>query len=174
MVAKIINVNNDNLIHQCQKTKFKLVKPNFTKETYLDTVLKYKDRTNLTRLRISAHRLEIELGRRNGVSRQDRICKWCIRNSHTEEIEDESHLLNSCALYDDIRNNLITKAMGLLTNHDHIATQQLDIAQLTNSSSQLLESVSPENQAHLCRITARYISNAFSNREKFINSLRAM
>ena len=152
---------------------YKLVKPNFTKETYLDTVLKYKDRTNLTRLRISAHRLEIELGRRNGVSRQDRICKWCIRNSHTEEIEDESHLLNSCALYDDIRNNLITKAMGLLTNHDHIATQQLDIAQLTNSSSQLLKSVSPENQAHLCRITARYISNAFSNREKFINSLGA-
>ena len=100
-------------------------------------------------------------------------CKWCIRNSHTEEIEDESHLLNSCALYDDIRNNLITKAMGLLTNHDHIATQQLDIVQLTNSSSQLLQPVSPENQAHLCRITARYISNAFSNREKFINSLGA-
>ena len=88
-------------------------------------------------------------------------------------MEDESHFLNTCALNDDIRNNLITKARGLLTDHDHTTTQQLDIAQLINSSSQFLKSVSPENQAHLCRIIARYISNAFANREKFIDSIKA-
>jgi hypothetical protein len=104
---------------------------------------------------------------------KERICKWCIRNSHIEEIEDESHLLISCALNDDIRNNLITKARGFLTDHDHTTTQQLDIAQLTNSSSQLFKSVSPENQAHLCRMTACYISDAFSNSEKFIDSIKA-
>ena len=41
------------------------LKSSFTKESYLDHVKAYTDRANLTRLRISAHRLEIEMGLRN-------------------------------------------------------------------------------------------------------------
>ncbi|MCP4459356.1 MAG: hypothetical protein GY816_15245, partial [Cytophagales bacterium] len=43
---------------------YKEIKPSFIKEGYLDIVKNYTDRANITRLRISAHRLEIELGRR--------------------------------------------------------------------------------------------------------------
>ena len=155
---------------------YKQVKSEFGKEIYLDTVHNHKDRTSLTHLRISAHRLEIELGRRSGISRQDRTCKRCTRNGLTNEIEDESHFLNVCSSNNDIRNILISKANSLLTNHDNITSHQpitLDIIQLTNFSSSLLKSVSPENQAHLCRITARYVNNAFVTREKFIDSLKA-
>ena len=142
---------------------------------YLDTVQNYKDRTSLTQLRISAHRLEIELGRRNSTPRKDRICKWCLRNGNTRDIEDESHFLNTCSSNDDTRKHLTIKAKSLLSDHYPITQQhiQLDIIQLTNFSSQLLKSVSPEKQAHLCRTTARYIRNALANREKFIDSLKA-
>ena len=54
--------------------QFKL---NFCKEPYLDLVSDYTDRANLSRIRISSHHLEIELGRRKDVERSDRICKWC-------------------------------------------------------------------------------------------------
>ena len=121
------------------------------------------------------HHLEIELDRRNSIPRKDRICKWCHRNGNTREIEDESHFLNTCSSNDHIRKHLTTKARSLLSNHFPTTQQpiQLDIIQLTNFSSQILNSVSPENQAHLCRITARYIRNAFANREKFIDTLKA-
>ena len=155
---------------------YKHVKSEFGKEMYLDTVHNHKDRNSLTRLRISAHRLEIELGRRSGIPRQNRTCKWCTRNSLTNEIEDESHFLNVCSSNNNIRNILISKVNSLLTNHNNFTPHQpitLDIIQLTNFSSSLLNSVSPENQAHLCRITARYVNNAFVTREKFIDSLKA-
>ena len=42
-----------------------------TKESYLDHVLRYNDRANTTRLRISTHRLEVELCRYNKTTRED-------------------------------------------------------------------------------------------------------
>ena len=53
------------------------VKKNFSKEAYLDIVKDYSDRAQLARLRTSAHSLEIEIGRRNGITREDRVCKFC-------------------------------------------------------------------------------------------------
>ena len=174
--SKFKELWHENINSSSKLEFYKLVKSEFGKELYLDTVQNYKDRTSLTQLRISAHRLEIELGRRNGIPRQDRICKWCNFNSSTKEIGDESHFLNTCNANDIIRNNLATKAKGLLNDHQHPTPQQpnqLDIIQLTNFSSQLLKPVSPENRAHLCRTTARYVRNAFANRKKFMESLKA-
>ena len=167
---------HENISSSSKLEFYKLVKSEFGKEMYLDTVQNYKNRTSLTQLRVSAHRLEIELGRRNSIPRKDRICKWCHRNGITiREIEDESHFLNTCSSNDVYRKYLTIKANSLLSDHYPITQQhlQLHIIQLTNFYSQILNSVSPEKQAHLCRTTARYIRNAFANREKFIDSLKA-
>ena len=70
---------------------YKEVKTEFSKENYLDTVQNYLDGASLTRLRISAHRLEIELGRRNKTSRSERTCAWCELTCQTYKVENESH-----------------------------------------------------------------------------------
>ena len=51
---------------------YKKIKQEFTKESYLDLVQNYYDRIHLTRLRISAHRLEVELGRWHKTPRPER------------------------------------------------------------------------------------------------------
>ncbi len=46
---------------------YREIKDTFIKESYLDQVKDYNDRVNVTRLRISAHRLEIELGQHSNT-----------------------------------------------------------------------------------------------------------
>ena len=50
-------------------------------------------RKSLTRLRISAHTLEIERGRYKKLKREERLCKTCLK------IENEPHFLLDCNLF---------------------------------------------------------------------------
>ena len=61
-----------------------------------------KYRRVISQFRISAHDLEIERGRYNGIDRSDRICKLCRRS-----IEDEFHFVLSCNIYIDLRQKYI-------------------------------------------------------------------
>jgi hypothetical protein len=155
---------------------YKLVKSEFGKEQYLDTIQNYKDRISLTQLRISAHRLEIELGRRNNIPRPDRKCKWCVKKGLMNEIENESHFLYTCSLNEDTRTKLLTKIKSIMTNHSHTDQLQLihrDFIRLTNPTNELLTSVTFEHQAHLTRIIARFIFKSLQHRDKFIESNKA-
>ena len=68
------------------------IKNTFEKETYLSEI-SFDERRNLTKLRCSDHRLEIEKGRhRGGKERSERICKFCPSNV----IEDEEHFIFVC------------------------------------------------------------------------------
>ena len=51
----------------------------------------------IAKLRLSAHNLQIEMGRRSRIDRHLRIC---ICN---ENVEDELHFLRWCSIYQDIR-----------------------------------------------------------------------
>ena len=83
------------------------IKVNFCKEQYLDYVKNARNRHRTTRLRISAHDLEIETGRYKGIHRSERTCKWCSLTLGSNELEDESHMLFNCDLYASIRIKLI-------------------------------------------------------------------
>ena len=61
-------------IKESKKLSFyRELKTKFTKESYLDHV-KCTDRSNTTRIRIGAHRLETDLGRYNKTPKEGRIC----------------------------------------------------------------------------------------------------
>ena len=63
---------------------------------------------SLTKLRISAHKLEIENGRYNRKSVADRVCKKCNYN----KVEDEIHFICECSLYNAERIRLfVTSAI---------------------------------------------------------------
>ena len=70
--------------------------------SYLNDVKNVFFRNALTRLRISNHCLLIETGRyiQPKLDRDKRTCPHCLNN----EIEDETHFLFNCSLYDYNRN----------------------------------------------------------------------
>lgn len=81
------------LDHYC---KFKT---SFCFEQYLEKNPNDKLRKHFTSIRLSSHKLEIELGRYNNVDRNYRICKLCSQNV----TESEYHFLLCCDLYRDLR-----------------------------------------------------------------------
>ena len=55
--------------------------------------------------------LKIETNRYEGLVENDRLCHFC-----SNDIEDESHVILKCAMYQDIRKYLILKAVSLDAN----------------------------------------------------------
>lgn len=76
----------------------------FQIENYLN-ILPKKFRIVLSRLRLSSHKLQIEVGRysHQRVDRTQRQCTMC----NTADIEDEYHFVCVCTLYSNIRNTYI-------------------------------------------------------------------
>ena len=74
-------------------------------EKYLDDVACIKERTALTKLRISNHVLMIEKGRHQNMDRDARFCPFC-----PNRIEDEKHFLITCPIYGHLRAQLYSEA----------------------------------------------------------------
>ena len=115
------------------------VKHEFKIENYLTQVDQFYDRVNLTKLRTSAHELEIELGRRKGIPRQERHCRWCKLSMNAETIEDEDHLLHKCDLYSSIRQTTLNMLSEKFS---------LDFSDTTNFMA-LLNNNSSLNKSHI-------------------------
>ena len=78
------------------------VKTNFGFENYLTIVKNVDYRKAIARLRISAHRLPIEIGRYSKVPRNERFCTKCSSN----EIGDEAHFLLKCEFLHEERKEI--------------------------------------------------------------------
>ena len=76
-------------------------------EKYLDEISGIKNRTALTKFRISNHRLMIEKGRHSKpkVPKELRFCHFCPNS-----VEDEKHFLLVCPTYKYIRSDLYSEA----------------------------------------------------------------
>ena len=61
-------------------------------------------RRELTRFRGGTNRLRIEIGRREGLEVEDRVCQFCYSG-----VEDEAHVMLDCNLYDDLRKEMIDR-----------------------------------------------------------------
>ena len=85
--------------------KFKL-EPGF--EKYLDEI-HVKERTALTKLRLSNHLLMIEKGRHLGIDREQRFCPFC-----PNIIEDEKHFLTRCPQYRHLREILFDQVKTVI------------------------------------------------------------
>ena len=89
-------------------------KLNLSYEKYLNFHPDFHKRKSITKLRISAHRLEIELGRyqiknKRKIEAKERLCQIC----QTNEVEDEKHLLLSCPKYDSHRKIMLKKLFDI-------------------------------------------------------------
>ena len=86
---------------------YHVIKKKFARESYLDIVNKFSHRYSTTKLRISAHDLEIETGRYHNIPRDQRVCSWCNIRQGQQFIEDENHVLFNCDMYAKIRSSFI-------------------------------------------------------------------
>ena len=85
-------------------------KSNFILEPYLFIIKNRDYRKQLTRLRISAHSLEIEQGRYKNKTREERLCSKC------NKIEDEIHFLLHCTNFVEDRQVLMDCVKKLVPN----------------------------------------------------------
>jgi len=115
LTEKYINHWDENTNNGGKLRTMRLFKNNFRLETYLEIIKNGNERKQLTRLRLSAHRLEIERGRYKGIEIGDRKCNTCM------EVEDEIHFMMRCKLYDKERKilmNMIEETAPNSTNLD--------------------------------------------------------
>ena len=97
-LGEINKVKLDNNNQDRNKLRFyKSLKGTFSREPYLDLVHNRNQRAWLTRLRVSAHHLQIEVGRwsRPSIPPSERICRYCSDSS----IDNEDHFLHDCATF---------------------------------------------------------------------------
>ena len=80
------------------------LKENFGQEDYLH-INNVDYRQKITQLRLSAHKLEIEIGRHKDIDRENRICRYCRKG----EVESEEHFLFSCPNYRTEREDFMTQ-----------------------------------------------------------------
>jgi hypothetical protein len=90
---------NDLICNQPKLNYYKLFKTEFKFEKYIVDIVKETHRKQLTKFRLSAHCLEIEVGRFNNIPRSERKCKMCNQNV----CESEYHFLLCCPKYNELR-----------------------------------------------------------------------
>ena len=84
-------------------------KKNFNYEKYLDLQGNFALRRNISKIRTSSHRLEIEAGRysKNGNKIKTEAKKRLCKNCDLGEIEDEAHAITCCPKYETERKNIL-------------------------------------------------------------------
>jgi exonuclease III len=97
-------------ILECNKLKlYSKIKFNLEREKYL-SCLNPALRKAATELRISSHKLAIEVGRHNNVAAEARICKYC-----NQKVGDEEHHIMYCynPVLTNLRNNFIQNILNV-------------------------------------------------------------
>lgn len=77
-------------------------------EEYLSSIENVRDRTALTKIRLSNHSLMIEKGRHQGLQENERLCPFC-----DNKIENEFHFVMECNTFDVLRQQLFIEMVGI-------------------------------------------------------------
>ena len=104
-----------NTLQRSQKLEFySSFKTDHTTSSYLELTRGTAGRRALAtvKLRMSNHKLVIEIGRYNQTTKDNRYCPFCGSNL----IEDEAHFCFQCPTYSMIRNKFYYKVKTLIPN----------------------------------------------------------
>ena len=95
-----------NEINNSSRARFYRNISDFCIQPYLNLITIRKFRSAMTKLRVSSHRLEVEIGRWSrpvSTPFDERKCRIC------DKLEDEFHFLFECSLYADLRKQYISR-----------------------------------------------------------------
>ena len=136
---------------------YKKIKKEFSLEKYLLVVKNPKHRQALTRLRLSSHQLEIEMGRhtRPPVEADLRICKMCKEN----KIDNEVHFLTECTSNAPLREDLFNKAKSTIKDIAKLTKEEKFVNLLTTNDNNLIINI------------AKFVCDSFTLRKNKNQSL---
>ena len=124
-ISKITSCHiNEHLVHNKKLCTYAQIKLFFKFEAYVDIINDFKRRQCFSKLRMSAHNLEIEAGRfrKNMTPRHDRHCKYCL-SIGTKTIGNEIHFVMVCPQFQEERKFLETKIADLYPNVSQLSVQ---------------------------------------------------
>ena len=145
-----------NIQHEASKLRtYGILKTEIGLEQYLTEITSIKDRTNLTKLRLSNHSLMIEKGRHLGITDPNlRFCPFC-----PGQVEDERHFLLDCKSFSKLRNDLFHKTGNTVISFPYAnKSQKFDILM---------------RNTYLSPLTAQYITKALEMREDLLENQQA-
>ena len=116
---------------------YKQIKHNFCTEKYLLDDLAPTVRQAISKIRLSAHKLPIELGRKQSIALNLRTCKIC----QTGQVGDEFHVFMACpnpTIYSS-RSNFLTKIGQLIHQFKTLDTQNQWILLLNCTDHEIIK-----------------------------------
>ena len=99
-------------------------------EDYLNSIENIRDRTALTKIRLSNHDLMIEKGRHQGLQENQRVCPFC-----DIKVENEHHFVVECSTYDVLRQDLFAKLTEVDNTFHVLDNNEKFIFLLSNSAA---------------------------------------
>ena len=122
-----IRLNNEGR-DQNKLRLYKTFKGSFSEEPYLSLVPNRNQRAALTRLRVSAHRLQIEVGRYTTppTPLNSRFCKYCL--TEPRSVDSEFHFLFECNTFKLKRQCFLGRLSSLGIKIDNNWPEQKKIA----------------------------------------------
>ena len=138
-------IMNNLTIHIAQDKKLRtyaLFKTAFKFETYLDIFTDFTTRSTFAKLRTSAHKLQIEIGRygTKKTPREERYCFYCKKRDLCK-LEDEVHFLTECPLFVEIRKDMLSNITGKFPSVELLHGKNLLIWLLSQEDKFCLELV---------------------------------
>ena len=125
-------------------------------EEYLSLIDNPTIRRTFSQYRVSNHKLQIERGRYENVSREQRFCKLC----NNGEVENEYHLALSCPKYEELRNNANNILKNLFYHNNTMEGKQ-----------KLFEHAKSSDDPVLVNLLSKYIFHCFWERDKSLKSM---
>ena len=161
--------NIDNLDHNKLRV-YRQFKASFSREPYIEHVRNRNQRSSLTRLRVSAHSLATELGRRTRpiTPYHRRICTNCQTNTSNTggSIDTELHFLIFCDRFESTRNCLFNRIELIHPGFSQLSNENKFLTLMCPTNPQFTKLVSRSHwswtQIRFFRMSHR-IWGAFSN-----------
>jgi hypothetical protein len=121
---------------------------------YVDNIILKSDRSNIAKLRICTHNLEIEKSRYFQINRTERFCNIC----NDLEIEDENHFLWQCEKYRKEREILFKKVSLYYKKFPNFNNDTMKSKLLLNSKSVRINKLCTDFISNLLKIRKDSIS----------------
>ena len=153
---RLIDIFHQNAFAEMDKASSKLrtykqLKTTIGFEPYIDRIPCPKERSTLSKFRLSNHTLMIEKGRHNRIEKDLRFCPFC-----PNKIEDEAHFLLSCKKFSNQREIYFNKINNASGHFKFLDNTEKFIFLLTNDK--------------IIRYTAQYLLENLELRESLMHA----
>ncbi|XP_062582329.1 uncharacterized protein LOC134244070 [Saccostrea cucullata] len=122
---------------------------------YVDLLKKRSERSSLSKIRLSAHKLAIESGRYISTSRNERYCNVC----NTGVIEDEIHFLFHCNSYSKLRYAFFSNIYNITKKNINLSNEKYMLQLCINSNIQ-----------KVLKVTVKFIRDCFDLRSQLLDN----